>query len=308
MGGPDKPGHDGTIVGTGPAAYVFLAPAREIAMPNAAAQTIEARTVEASVNYLIDTGVKPVNETGGGDVRVIRHTGRHDPRIVTIHDGRPHRASFHLDEAGFELADHPTKMRDFHDPDELTAVYYPEMQRLIAERSGARRVHVFDHTLRTSDEAERTARKIREPVRSVHNDYTDWSGPQRLRDLLPDEAETLLKNRLAIIQVWRAINTPIARNPLAIADARSLAAAEFIPAERRFPDRVGEIYQFKYNPAHRWVWFSEMRRDEALVFKVYDSLTDGMARWGAHTSFDDPDTAPDAPPRESIEIRAFAFF
>jgi hypothetical protein len=277
-------------------------------MPNAAAQTIEARTVEASVNYLIDTGVKPVNETGGGDGRVIMHTGRHDPRMVAIHDGRPHRASFHLDEAGFQLADHPTRMRDFHDPDELTAVYYPEMQRLIAERSGAHRVHVFDHTLRTSDEAERTARKIREPVRSVHNDYTDWSGPQRLRDLLPDEAEALLKNRLAIIQVWRAINTPIARNPLAIADARSLAAADFVPAERRFPDRVGEIYQFKYNPAHRWTWFPQMRRDEALVFKVYDSLTDGTARWGAHTSFDDPDTAPDAPPRESIEIRAFAFF
>jgi len=277
-------------------------------MPNAADQTLEARTVEASVNYLIDTGVKPVNETGAGDVRVIRHTGKHDPRIVTIRDGRPDRASFRLDEAGFELADHPTRMRDFHDPDELKDVYYPEMQRLIAERSGARRVHVFDHTLRTSDEAERAARKIREPVKSVHNDYTEWSGPQRLRDLLPGEAEALLKNRLAIIQVWRAINTPIARNPLAIADARSLAPADFVAAERRFPDRVGEIYQFKANPAHRWTWFPNMRRDEALVFKVYDSLTNGVARWGAHTSFDDPETAPDAPPRESIEIRAFAFF
>jgi hypothetical protein len=277
-------------------------------MPDAAAQTIEARTVEASVNYLIDTGVKPVNETGAGDVRVIKHTGQHDPRNVTIHDGRPHRASFDLSGAGFELANHPTRMRDFHDPDELRDVYYPEMQRLIAERSGARRVQVFDHTLRTSDEADRAARKIREPVRSVHNDYTDGSGPQRLRDLLPDEAEALLKNRLAIIQVWRAINTPIARNPLAIADARSLAAADFVPAERRFPDRVGEIYQFKYNPAHRWTWFPNMRRDEALVFKVYDSLTDGTARWGAHTSFDDPHTRPDASPRESIEIRAFAFF
>lgn len=277
-------------------------------MPNAAAPTIEGRTVEASVNYLVDTGVKPVNETGSGDVRVIRHTGQHDPRTVTIHDGRPHRASFRLDEAGFELADHPTRVLDFHDSAELNEVYYPEMQCLIAERSGARRVHVFDHTLRTSDEADRATRKIREPVRSVHNDYTDWSGPQRLRDLLPDEAEALLTNRMVIIQVWRAINTPIARDPLAIADARTLEPADFIAAERRFPDRVGEIYQFKYNPAHRWTWFPQMRRDEALVFKVYDSLTDGRARWGAHTSFDDPDTAPNAPPRESIEIRAFAFF
>jgi hypothetical protein len=282
--------------------------AREIAMSSTVAETIEARTVEASVNYLIDTGVKPVNETGAGDVRVIRHSGPHDARIVTIHDGRPQRASFHLDDAGFELADHPTRMRNFHDPDELAAVYYPEMQRLIADRSGASRVHVFDHTLRTSDEADRAARKIREPVKSVHNDYTEWSGPNRLRELLPDEAATLLRRRMAIIQVWRAINTPIARNPLAIADARSLEPADFIAAERRFPDRVGEIYQFKYNPAHRWTWFPNMRRDEALVFKVYDSQTDGRARWGAHTSFDDPATAPNAAPRESIEIRAFVFF
>jgi hypothetical protein len=276
-------------------------------MPNAV-ETIEARTVEATVNYLIDTGVKPVNETGAGDVRVISHSGPHDPRVVSLRDGRPYRDSFRLDDAGFELADHPTRVRDFYDPDELTAVYYPEMQRLIAERSGARRVHVFDHTLRSSDEAERAARKIREPVRSVHNDYTDWSGPRRLRDLLPDEAEALLKNRMAIVQVWRAIDTPIERDPLAIADARSLAPADFIPAERRFPDRVGEIYQFKYNPAHRWTWFPRMHRDEALVFKVYDSETDGRARWGAHTSFDDPGTPSNAPPRESIEIRAFAFF
>ena len=272
------------------------------------AQSIDARTVEASVNYLIDTGVKPVNETGAGDVRVIRHTGQHDPHTVTIHDGRPDRARFHLDDAGFELTDHPTRMRDFYDPAELTNVYYPEMQRLIAERSGAHRVHVFDHTLRTSDEADRTARKIREPVRSVHNDYTHWSGPQRVRDLLPNEAEALIKRRFAIVQVWRAINTPILRNPLAIIDARTIQPADLVPAERRFPDRVGEIYQLKYNPAHRWTWFPHMRRDEALVFKVYDSAEDGRARWGGHTSFDDPGTRPDAPPRESIEIRAFAFF
>ena len=272
------------------------------------AAVVEAATVQATVNYLIDTGVKPVNETGAGDVRVIRHTGRHDPQVVPIHDGRPQRGSFTLDGAGFELADHPTGMADFYDPEELVRGYYPEMQRLIAERSGAHRVHVFDHTLRTSDEADRVARKIREPVQSVHNDYTHWSGPNRLREILPDEAEALLQRRFAIIQVWRATNTPIERNPLAIIDARTIAPADLVPAERRFPDRVGEIYQVKANPAHRWTWFPRMRRDEALVFKVYDSAEDGRARWGAHTSFVDPATRQDAPPRESIEIRAFAFF
>src|SRR6185436_15167471 len=108
--------------------------------------------------------------------------------------------------SGFALADHPTAMKDFFDPAELKAVYYKEMERLIAEQSGADRVFVFDHTLRTGDEAERQAKKLREPVKSVHNDYTEWSGPQRVRDFFPAEAADLLKRRFAIVQVWRAIN------------------------------------------------------------------------------------------------------
>ncbi|HEX2387140.1 MAG TPA: CmcJ/NvfI family oxidoreductase, partial [Candidatus Binatia bacterium] len=203
---------------------------------------------------------------------------------------------------------HDTKVADFFDEDEIRRVYYPEMEALVKAESGASRVVVFDHTLRTADDELRETRKIREVVRRVHNDYTEWSGPQRVKDLLPDEAPDLLSRRFAIIQVWRAINAPIAKDPLAIAEAGSLAQRDFIAAERRFPDRVGEIYQFAYNPAHRWVYFPHMRRDEALVFKVYDSAKDGRARWGAHTSFDDPSTPPNADPRESIEIRAFAFF
>lgn len=264
--------------------------------------------VTAPLNYLIRTGEKPVNETyGDGPGGLMRRTtGTVDRRDVTIRDGRGQ--AFSLDAHGFELVPHPTRMADFFDADELARVYYPEMEALIAARAGAKRVHVFDHTLRTGDEADRLARKIREPVKAVHNDYTECSGPQRVRDLLPEGAETLLKRRFAIVQVWRAINRPIAREPLAIADARSLAPDDFIPAERRFPNRVGEIYQFTYSPDHAWWYFPHMRRDEALVFKVYDSEKDGRARWSAHTSFDDPSTPPDAPPRESIEIRAFAFF
>jgi hypothetical protein len=277
-------------------------------MPQTAAQTLDARTLEAAVNYTVPSGVKPVSATGGPDGLLRQTTGVYQKHLVGIRDGRPIRDQFKLEVNGFELADHPTAMRDFFDPDELRAVYYPEVSRLIAERSGARRVHVFDHTLRSSDEDERMRRKIREPVRVVHNDYTEWSGPQRVRDLLPDEAEALLTRRFAIVQAWRAINAPIERDPLTLADSRSLAPEDFIPAERRFPDRVGEIYHFQYNPAHRWTYFPRMHRNEALVFKVYDSEKDARARWCAHTSFVDPTTAPSAPPRESIEIRAFAFF
>ncbi len=182
------------------------------------------------------------------------------------------------------------------------------MEALIKAESGAKRVVVFDHTLRTADEAEREARKIREVVPRVHNDYTEWSGPQRVRDILPDEAEDLLSRRFAIIQVWRPIRLPVGSFPLAMCDARSISPDDLVISERRYPNRIGQTYAITYNPAHQWSWFPLMRRDEAIVFKVYDSLNDGRARWSAHTAFDDPSAPPNARPRESIEIRTLAFF
>src|SRR5213075_2441100 len=103
---------------------------------------------------------------------------------------------------------HRTQVGDFFDAGELKRVYYPEVVALIRRLSGARRVVVFDHTLRSGDDAEREAKLIREPVLSAHNDYTEWSGPNRVREVMGAGAEALLERRFAIIQVWRAINQP----------------------------------------------------------------------------------------------------
>ena len=114
---------------------------------------------------------------------------------------------------------------------------------------------------------------MREPVRAAHNDYTEVSAPRRVREILPDEAEALLSRRFAIVQVWRAIRNPIEADPLTMCDARSFEMGDFLTAERRYPERVGETYRMTYNPAHEWYYFPRMHRDEALVFKVYDSET-----------------------------------
>jgi len=264
--------------------------------------------ITAGLHYTVDTGVAPVNETFGPNNIRRRVSGEHEVRQMTIRDGRLLVGGFDLDVTGFELVEHRTQVRDFFDKDELKRVYYPEVEALIMSVSGASRVVVFDHTLRSGDEAEREAKLVREPVLNVHNDYTEWSGPQRVRDILPDEAERLLQKRFAIIQVWRAINRPIQSNPLAIADARSLAPKDLIRAERRYPNRVGETYRVGYNPDHRWYYFPLMKRDEALVFKVFESAKDGRARFTAHSSFEDPTTPPGAPARQSIEARTLAFF
>jgi hypothetical protein len=267
---------------------------------------VEAVTVD--IPYTPDTGEKLVNETFGPNNIGRRKTGADELKSMTVRNGRPLAGRLSLDEQGFVFVEHKTKVADFFDLEQLQSVYYPEVEQLIKSASGAARVVIFDHTLRSGDQTEREAKLIREPVLSAHNDYTEWSGPNRVREVLADEAESLLERRFAIIQVWRAINQPIQANPLAVADAKSVAIDDFMIAERRYPHRVGQTYRLKYNPNHRWFYFPEMRRDEALVFKVYDSETDGRARFTPHTSFKDPATPANAQPRQSIEMRAFAFF
>ena len=260
------------------------------------------------IPYTIETGEKLVNETFGPNNIRRRKTGTHELKPMTVRNGRMAAQSLSLEEQGFVLVEHKTKVTDFFDKTQLESVYYPEVEQLIKDKSGASRVVIFDHTLRSGDETEREEKLIREPVLSAHNDYTEWSGPNRVREILPDEADQLIARRFAIIQVWRAINQPIQANPLAVADATSVEADDLIVAERRYPHRVGQTYRLRYNPEHRWFYFPQMRRDEALVFKVYDSEHDGRARFTPHTSFEDPTSPPNAPPRQSIEVRAFAFF
>lgn len=264
--------------------------------------------ITAQIPYTIPTGEKLVNESFGPKNIHGRRTGTVELKPMTVRNGRLIADSLSLDEQGLVFVKHESQVADFFDEDQLKSIYYPEIEELIRRVSGASRVVIFDHALRSGDQAEREEKLIRNPVLQAHNDYTEWSGPNRLREIMPAEADELLKYRFAIIQVWRAIHRPIEANPLALADARSVDFADWMVAERRYPHRVGQTYRLKYNPEHRWIYFPEMRPDEAIVFKVYDSEKDGRARFTAHTSFEDPSTRPGGLPRQSIEMRAFAFF
>jgi hypothetical protein len=265
--------------------------------------------IEALLNYSVDTGEKPASYGGISSAESDKkRTGKYQEHKMPIYDGRSVADQLSLEREGFILVRHETKVKDFYDGTEVRSIYYPEIEKLVKETSGAKRVLVFDHTLRSADSATREAKQISGPVRNAHNDYTEWSGPQRVRDLLPDEAEELLKGRFAVVQVWRPICSPVQREPLAIADARSIGTKELFPSSRVYPDRVGEVYHCAFNPEHRWYYFPNMQRNEAVVFKTFDSSRDGRARWTAHTAFDDPNSPEDAPPRESIEMRTLAFF
>ena len=265
-------------------------------------------SIQASLNYLVDGVAKPVTIVAdpGYDSS---YTGMYEARTVSVQNARPMTGELSLDEQGFLFIAHNTAVTNFYDEDEVRRVYYPELEGLVKELTGAARVLMFDHTLRAEEHETRIEKKVREPVQTVHNDYTEWSGPKRVRDLLPAaEAEALLQNRLAVIQVWRPIRLPVQTAPLAISDARSMAADDLVPNQRRYADRVGETYRIKFNPSHRWFYFPHMTRNEALVFKCYDSETDGRARFTAHSAFEDPNSPAGAPKRESIEARLLVFF
>lgn len=267
--------------------------------------------VEAPLKYLADARNVSVYvaSVGGGDTSL--HEGDYVMRPVAVRNGRLRAEGFSLDREGFVLMDRPSAVRDFYDDGEIARVYEPEVQALVRTATGARRVEVFDHTRRSASQDVQRARSIREPASIVHNDYTARSGPARLRDHFPDapeEAEALLERRFAIVNVWRSTGGPVLTAPLALCDAASLAPEDLVSVKRQAKQRIGEIQQAVYDPAHRWYYFPEMTADEALLIKTYDSATDGRARFTIHTSFDDPNAAADAPPRESLETRCFAFF
>jgi hypothetical protein len=265
--------------------------------------------VEGVLNYLAPMAEKPMNLAYDPGPGVPRSTGRPEPHAMPIRDARPVADRLSLDLEGLALVEQRSAVKDFYDEEELRRVYYPEAERLVAEATDASRVLVFDHTIRRRIRGgiDRSPGTPRQPVTVVHNDYTVKSGPQRVRDLMRDEADELLRRRFEIINVWRPIRGPLRDAPLAICDATSVAFADFVPSDLVYRDRTGETYRVRYNPAHRWFYVPEMQTDEAVLIKCYDSAEDGRARFTAHTAFEDPTASADVRPRESIELRTLVF-
>lgn len=264
--------------------------------------------VEAVLNYLVPTTERPRSYAYDPPPGEPQTTAVNAAYKVPIRDARPIADEFILDRHGFALVAQRSAVRDFYDDAEVERVYYPEAERLLKDVTGASRVFIFDHTTRRRVPGQADRRDgVRQPVHRVHVDHTAKSGPQRVRDLLAEEAEELLRGRVQVINLWRPIKGPLLDAPLALCDARSVAPEDLVPSDLIYPHRVGETYSVTYRPSHCWFYFRNMRPNEGLLLKCYDSETDGRARFAPHTAFVDPETPPDAPPRESIELRALVF-
>ena len=253
---------------------------------------------------------------------------------------------------GFELLDAPlvNESLDFLDNDQVVREYYAQCCNLVAEKTGGR-AFAFDHNLRSASgkrSRERTAggQPVQGPLHLVHGDYTLYSAPQRLRDLAQpptgndtyrsilgsgqtlidpaDARRTLSEGRFAIINVWRSIAaTPVVVHPLALCDGKSIDPQDLVVFEIHYPDRVGENYFARHSPAHRWYYYPDMTRAEALLIKQWDSAgafaqsngkasdaadTGAPCTFSYHSAFEDRTAPPDAPDRWSIEVRCMVIY
>jgi hypothetical protein len=208
---------------------------------------------------------------------------------------------------GFQLEHAPSAVVDFRNDEQVRATYYAECAALACAVTGGAHGHVFDHLVRKREAGRPSLTFGRhgdgsKPAAAgrIHNDYTEASGRRRLAQVLGERSRI---RRFCIVNIWRSIAGPVVDTPLAVCDAGSVAAEEFQISEVRYPERTGEIYLLSHSPRHRWFYYPEMDRDEALVFKQYDSEANGVARYTPHAAFDLPDIPRGAPLRESIEVR-----
>ena len=228
---------------------------------------------------------------------------------VRIADMRPIADELGLERNGFVLVNRHSAVTDFFDQDEVERVYIPEITTLVRELTGADNVIAFGTMVRTDAE---NAAQGNLPAYGAHVDYGDRTVRQFALDVLGEaQAEHWLRGRYMLINVWRPISV-VRRAPFAVCDARTVFAADMYDSEVRGglgdPNRP-TLYGFSvgFNPQQRWYYVPEMRPDEVLVFKLFDSEPSAV-QWTAHSAFEHPDTPADAPPRESIEVRTIAFF
>ncbi len=243
------------------------------------------------------------------DRSIRRRTGATEQRPMRIRDGRPLVGQLSLDQNGFVLVEHRTAVTDFFDTAQLEALYYPEVQRAGAgciRRLARRRVRSHAAYWRP----DRAASQEESVNRCCGRTTTTPNGPGHSGSARSSRKKPSNCCSTAS-RSFRSGERSIRRFSPTRSRSSTRAACRAATCSRpsvAIPDRVGETYQLRYNPDHQWFYFPQMRRDEAIVFKVYDSQSHGRARFTPHTSFIDPTTPPNAPPRQSIEVRTFAFF
>jgi hypothetical protein len=290
---------------------------------------VNARTVNAAITYVANGSFVNRRFVAPG---VEHNTGRYETHAVQIRDARAIRDHFNLDVHGFVLADKPSAVQDFFDKETVDRIYQDEVVDIVKALTGATRVAPQGWMIRTSGELARHQRPaagythkggVQPPAAEAHVDFTPERADRLARDLYRRTfPHGKGYSRFIASSLWRCFSPPPQDCPLALCDARSVAPTEGVPNTLFIVDAlppedvmVGPMPNedqalaaaiFRYNPQHRWWYFSNMTRDEVVLLKFHDSDRSKALRV-PHTAFRDT-SFPDARPRESIEVRSVAYF
>jgi hypothetical protein len=287
------------------------------------------RSVRAEINYLLPG--TPINRryvSAGVEI----NTGKYGPYEVTVRDARAIKRHFTLDGQGFALADCPTVITDFYDKDAMNAAYPGEAAEHIKRMTGASFVAAMGWMIRNSGDISKYQPKdgqpyvhaggVQPPAGEAHID-TEPSRADRMAQMIYDKfrPDGPGFKRFIYGSFWRTFSPGPQDCPLALCDHRSVGDDEGVPNVLHVVDKIPEgdalfapmeedhlpaAAIFHFNPAHRWWYFSNMTRDEAIFIKFHDS--DHSVAWRTpHTAFWDT-SFPDRRPRESVELRTVAFF
>lgn len=265
------------------------------------------RSVEGRINYIGDMAVRPryYAQDHSRDNLVF------DNRAVRIEDLRGAAEQPTLAREGFALVPHTSKVGDFRDAEAVSRIHIREIEELVRKLSGASQVVVTGSgILRFGERSADCGQYFNSyPARFIHVDISDPTARAFAARARPHAGPA---HRFAHYNVWRAISEPPQDVPLAVCDARSVAAGDLVTADAVFDAKDAPEWSFeglvlRHNPAHRWRYFSAMTRDEALVFKTNDS-DPREPHSVPHSAFDDPSCPDGVAPRASIEMRAVAFW
>jgi len=267
--------------------------------------------VHATVNYTAPMSETPRYHANDHS----RDVHLFDPREVAIENARGRADPPRLDREGFTLVDHPSEVKDFLDPEEVQRVYVPEVERLVCEVTGASAAVVVATPFVRFGERAALSGKLNNsvPARFIHIDYSDarakHTAEQMLEKVSPRPGRL---GRYAHYNIWRVLTPPPQDIPLAVCNARTVAARDLVPALAVFdlpgqPERTAESLVLRHSPLHRWFYYRNMTPQEALIFVTKES-DPARAHHVPHTAFDDPGCPADVVPRASIEIRVVAYF
>jgi hypothetical protein len=226
-----------------------------------------------------------------------------DPRAVAIEDGRSSPRPPSLAQEGFALIAHESAVSDFGNDAEINCLYGQEIEQLLQDLTGADAVVICSKPVRRTAETSRlTATEAlynARPANFAHVDISNATAAAMAEHLRP---RTPIR-RFVHYNLWRVYSAPPQDMPLALCDFRSVSASDLVEADAMMdiPGKKESSYEglvVRYNARHRWWYFSDMDRDELLVFRTEVP----------HAAFNNTTCPSGLPPRASIEMRAIAYW